>query len=176
MSSFKNGKNIKYIIHYLIYVFFLHSFLSLFLSQGTLQKKKPTRKVNVPMRFGLFYACVSFWKELPVVTFLFLFLENNDVIIFDLIFINFLLVWRRWTPIFSRLLCVKEGSLFPVTEIGVSACRLYFFFFCKRSRPVGSFMMTLILRLIAIFFFYLFTPISRGLSKRPSGPSKLLYF
>ena len=126
MSSFKNGKNIKYIIHYLIYVFFLRSFLSLFLSQGTLQKRKPTRKLNVPMSFGLFYACVSFWKELPVVTFLLIFLENNDVIIFDLIFINFLLVWRYWTPIFSRL-CVKEGYLFPVTEIGVSGCRLYYF-------------------------------------------------
>ena len=126
MSSFKNGKNIKCIIHYLIYVFFLHSFLSLFLSQGTLQKKKPTRKLNVPMSFGLFYACVSFWKELPVVTFLLIFLENNDVIIFDLIFINFLLVWRRRTPIFS--LCVKEGYLFPITEIGVSTCRLYYFF------------------------------------------------
>ena len=149
MSSFKNGKNIKYIIHYLIYVFFLRSFLSLFLSQGTLQKRKPTRKLNVPMSFGLFYACVSFWKELPVVTFLLIFLENNDVIIFDLIFINFLLVWRYWTPIFSRL-CVKEGYLFPVAEIGVSACRLYYFF-AKRSRPVGSFM-THILRRIAIFF------------------------
>ena len=87
------------------------------------------------MSFGLFYACVSFWKELPVVTFLFLFLENNDVIIFDLIFINFLLVWRRRTPIFS--LCVKEGYLFPITEIGVSTCRLYYFF-CK-TQPASWF-------------------------------------
>ena len=167
MSSFENGKNIKYIIHYLIYVFFLHSFLSLFLSQGTLQKKKPTRKLNVPMSFGLFYACVSFWKELPVVTFLLIFLENNDVIIFDLIFINFLLVWRRRTPIFSRL-CVKEGYLFPITEIGVSTCRLYYFF-CK-TQPASWFFYDAHFEAYSKSFFRLLTRISRGLSKRPSGP------
>ena len=106
---------------------FLSSFFSLaLLVVRNLGKKKPTLTLNVPMSFGLFYACVSFWKELPVVTFLLTFLENNYVIIFDLIFINFLLVWRRWTPIFSRL-CVKEGYLFPVTEIGVSGYRLYYF-------------------------------------------------
>ena len=150
----------------MIYVFFLHSFLSLFLSQGTLQKKKPTRKLNVPMSFGLFYACVSFWKELPVVTFLFLFLENNDVIIFDLIFINFLLVWRRRTPIFS--LCVKEGYLFPITEIGVSTCRLYYFF-CK-TQPASWFFYDAHFEAYSKSFFRLLTRISRGLSKRPSGP------
>ena len=136
---------------------FLSSFVSLaLLVARNLAKKKPARKLMLACPSGKSYLLLRF----------FLFLENNDVIIFDLIFINFLLVWRRRTPIFS--LCVKEGYLFPITEIGVSTCRLYYFF-CK-TQPASWFFYDAHFEAYSKSFFRLLTRISRGLSKRPSGP------